>query len=290
MEKNAIIRDYIANEITQNYHSITKDQQLQLISISNSFFEKQITLEQARLSFARITSDLSPLEKLRQIQDMGAKPLPEKQPENLSLLARGRKRSFPWSEQEDLRLIAAVNKYGARDWKQIAEFVGGGRNSSQCNQRWCRALDPKIIHSNWTPEEDSQLIRAIEVLGKTSWCQVAKILSGRTDLQCRYRYLQLSKLSNNEASPSPEQSNDEASPIKQLPQPNVNPKKRRNSISIAPFACHFEPPSFQEQTFEMLPYYLESSLKPRPLDAEDRGKPMLHRIPPLLVNRLKNDQ
>jgi hypothetical protein len=184
-----------------------------------------------------------------------------------------RRKSWPWTIFEDLRLLVAVARFGAKDWRWIASFLGAGRSPSQCNQRWCRALDPAISHRRWEDEEDRKLLRAVEVLGKTSWCQVAKIVSGRTDLQCRYRYLQLVKRTevNTETVVDPAK----------LPQPGVEiaKKKRRNSISIAPFtdldALKASP------GVPMLPYYIESSLEPRP----DPSQQFLHRLPPLLFPR-----
>jgi hypothetical protein len=96
-------------------------------------------------------------------------------------------------DAEDIRLLVAVARFGARDWRRISEFVGGGRTSSQCNQRWGRVLDPSIVHEHWTPAEDSNLLKLVEIMGNSSWCQIAKLMIGRTDLQCRHRYQQLGK-------------------------------------------------------------------------------------------------
>jgi hypothetical protein len=189
-------------------------------------------------------------------------------------MAGTRRKSYPWNDSEDLRLLVAVARFGAKDWRSIASFVGSGRTSSQCNQRWCRALDPAILHKPWTEADDRKLMRSVEVLGKASWCQIAKIMCGRTDLQCRYRYLQLAKTSETEKTAEPP-----------VPAPNLDDisKKRRNSISIASFTSDAEiekivarPPSTIQ-----LPHFLESSFRPR----EDQKPEYLHRLPPLLFPR-----
>jgi hypothetical protein len=118
----------------------------------------------------------------------------------------------------------------------------------------------------------------VEVLGKSSWCQIAKIMSGRTDLQCRYRYLQLAKVTEvaEKAEEPPEP-----------PQPTMIDqiaKKRRNSISIASFSggdIDIDKIGRNAPAAIQLPYYLESSLRPR----DDLHQQCLHRVPPLLFSR-----
>jgi hypothetical protein len=177
---------------------------------------------------------------------------------------------------EDFRLLVAVGRFGAKDWRRISSFLGAGRRPSQCNQRWCRAIDPAISHRPWASEEDQKLLRAVEVLGTTSWCQIAKIVSGRTDLQCRYRYLQLVKRT---AVPEKAEVEPVVEPTTVPPPPVEIARKRRNSISIAPFTDldSLKP----APAVPMLPYYLESSLAPR----NDPTHEYLHRVPPLLFLR-----
>lgn len=57
----------------------------------------------------------------------------------------------PWLDEEDARLIAAVNKHG-QQWNQIALLVGS-RNADQCSSHWRQVLDPAINFADWTPEE-----------------------------------------------------------------------------------------------------------------------------------------
>jgi hypothetical protein len=192
-------------------------------------------------------------------------------------MRKNRKKSLPWTATEDDRLVVAVNRYGARDWRKIAEYVGISRTSSQCNQRWCRALDPSITRAPWTPEEDQHLLRAVEIFGPTSWCQVNKVLRGRTDLQCRYRYVQLRRMPKADEICQAKDSGDVIG-VGQVAERHP----RRNSISIAPFApdvMHAAP----DAQFQMLPDYLEASMKPRDTTSSDAS--YLHRVPPIMFPR-----
>ncbi|OHS98050.1 Myb-like DNA-binding domain containing protein [Tritrichomonas foetus] len=279
-DKNKIIRDYIDNEITQMHSHFGSDVHQELLTILLNFFTKSITEESARNGINSICGSSVLLEKVKKIRDVSATPLPRQYPTEQGTLRR--KRSFPWSEAEDVRLIHAVNQFGPRDWRRIAEFVGGGRNSSQCNQRWCRALDPQIIRSGWTSEEDATLLRVVEVLGRTAWCQVAKVLGGRTDLQCRYRFFQLSKIGKVESEILENKESEDEATFANEPQEEPIPPKRRNSISIAPFTFPEGSPPPLNFHFEMPPYYLESSLRPR---QEHSHSTYLHRVPPLLIVR-----
>jgi hypothetical protein len=260
------------------FGSLSPEVQSQLADAAKRFFGGQLSFAVAQDIFMRHSVGLSLLTKIQQILNVTDIPLPPRTDPNPSAPKPSRRKSFPWNDVEDIRLLVAVSRFGAKDWRLIADFVGSGRTSSQCNQRWCRALDPAISRKPWADVDDQQLLRAVEVLGKTSWCQVAKILTGRTDLQCRYRYLQLAKITEVDEKLEPEP------PIPEPPPANVDhiAKHRRNSISIALFTEEMDldklkasPPS------QMLPYYLESSLRPR----EDPNQQYLHRVPPLLFTR-----
>jgi hypothetical protein len=50
-------------------------------------------------------------------------------------------RTGEWTEDEDLKLKAAVQMHGGKNWVAIAALVPG-RTKSQCNHRWHRALVP----------------------------------------------------------------------------------------------------------------------------------------------------
>jgi hypothetical protein len=78
-------------------------------------------------------------------------------------------------------------------WSAVAQFVGNGRTRSQCSQRWIRVLDPRIYKQQWTAGEEDLLITLVAKYGQRSWMQVSAEIKTRSDVQCRYHYLQLHK-------------------------------------------------------------------------------------------------
>ena len=87
-----------------------------------------------------------------------------------------------WTKEEDEKLIELINKHG-KNWRQIVKELPG-RTAKQCSAKWYRALDPSIIHSNWTPQENEILKQARRELG-TKWSEMSKRLPGRTDKAVR---------------------------------------------------------------------------------------------------------
>ncbi|VDK61011.1 unnamed protein product [Cylicostephanus goldi] len=62
-----------------------------------------------------------------------------------------------WTDHEDLLLMSAVARFGAKDWGKIAKAVYG-RSDGQCRERWCNVLDKCTEAGDWTAEEDERLI------------------------------------------------------------------------------------------------------------------------------------
>ncbi len=94
-----------------------------------------------------------------------------------------------WTAEEDLRLLEAVKQLGIGNWVAVAELIGG-RTGQQCLHRYEKALNPEIRRGHWTTEEDELLKRAVAEAGEArAWTQIRKGVPGRTDMQCRERWV-----------------------------------------------------------------------------------------------------
>jgi hypothetical protein len=149
-----------------------------------------------------------------------------------------------WTQEEDEKLEALVQKYGTRDWERVAQELQSGRLAWQCCSRYqmefnrdlkrigpltkaeaetvekviesCRVGDyipwhqvsyfiegrtlPQIKHywhkinvpkrgDVWTDEENKVLTAAVKKYGTHNWRKVSYYLPGRSNRQCRERYM-----------------------------------------------------------------------------------------------------
>jgi hypothetical protein len=102
-------------------------------------------------------------------------------------------RTGTWAEDEDIKLKAAVQTHGGKDWAAIAALVPG-RRTGQCRNRWRNVLNPNIDRVNgrtgkWTAAEDGQLKDAVKAHGDHNWGPIAALVPGRVVIQCRHRWL-----------------------------------------------------------------------------------------------------
>ena len=104
-----------------------------------------------------------------------------------------RKKTRPWTVDEDNRLLAGIHRFGLDDWSTISRFVGGGRSRAQCSQRWTRGLDPRISKDSWSPEEESKLLTIIRESERKCWTSISMNMGNRSDVQCRYHFLQMKR-------------------------------------------------------------------------------------------------
>ncbi|KAF7312787.1 hypothetical protein MKEN_00962000 [Mycena kentingensis (nom. inval.)] len=104
-----------------------------------------------------------------------------------------------WSEEEDARLLSAIECFGTK-WSVVAAMVQT-RNSDQCAKRWNETLNPSIDRGAWTPQLDELLVQAVNEHGKL-WTKIVKLhFPGRTGLAAKNRYNALTKASSS-TSPS----------------------------------------------------------------------------------------
>ncbi|XP_049429067.1 v-myb avian myeloblastosis viral oncogene homolog-like 2b isoform X1 [Epinephelus fuscoguttatus] len=99
----------------------------------------------------------------------------------------GGKVKVKWTQEEDDKLKALVQKLGPNDWKYIATYIPN-HTEHQCQHRWFKILDPELVKGPWTKEEDEKVIELVNLYGNKQWAMVAKHLKGRLGKQCRERW------------------------------------------------------------------------------------------------------
>ncbi|NXD27272.1 SNPC4 protein, partial [Spelaeornis formosus] len=92
-------------------------------------------------------------------------------------------RKGPWTPKEDAMLMAAVEKYGAKEWYKIRTEVPG-RSDAQCRERYLKVLHWDVKKGKWSLEEEEQLIELIRKHGLGHWSKIASDLPHRTGAQC----------------------------------------------------------------------------------------------------------
>jgi hypothetical protein len=93
-----------------------------------------------------------------------------------------------WTSEEDAKLAEAAAKFG-NEWTAVAALVPG-RTNAQCRQRWVNRLNPANGERSrkWSTSEDTMLAGAVGEFGN-DWTAVASQIEGRTNIQCRQRWL-----------------------------------------------------------------------------------------------------
>ncbi|OHS97979.1 hypothetical protein TRFO_09130 [Tritrichomonas foetus] len=171
-----------------------------LESVFHTYLKGEIPYAAAAHFFMVTISTTKPLDKMNAIMNMQDAPLPNISDypiEAQTFLLR--KKSRPWTEYEDMRLLAGISRFGLDGWGSVAQFVGNSRTKAQCCQRWVRGLDPRISKVHWTAEEDNRLLELVAKYGQKSWTKISSEFGNRCDVQCRYRFKQLTAVG-----PSPE--------------------------------------------------------------------------------------
>jgi hypothetical protein len=102
-------------------------------------------------------------------------------------------RKLKWSAEEDELLISAVETFGMASWGLVASKIPG-RSGKQCRERWLGQLSPLIVKSNWTVEEDSQLLW-VHAFHGNHWCTIARFLPGRDPIAIKNRWNSLARRS-----------------------------------------------------------------------------------------------
>ncbi|CAH2037351.1 unnamed protein product [Thlaspi arvense] len=86
----------------------------------------------------------------------------------------------PWSQEEDLKLISFVHKYGHENWRSLPKQAGLLRCGKSCRLRWINYLRPDVKRGNFSAEEEETIIKLHQSFGN-KWSKIASKLPGRTD-------------------------------------------------------------------------------------------------------------
>ncbi|KAK1429304.1 hypothetical protein QVD17_11510 [Tagetes erecta] len=94
-----------------------------------------------------------------------------------------------WTPPDDEELRKAVAEYGETNWQLVASTLEG-RTGTQCSNRWKKSLNPlRERVGKWDPYEDKRLKIAVRLFGAKNWNKIAKFVPGRTQVQCRERWV-----------------------------------------------------------------------------------------------------
>jgi len=91
-----------------------------------------------------------------------------------------------WTPAEDEVIKGEVAKKGVGSWTAIAESLPG-RLGKQCRERWYNHLNPVLSFLPFTAEEDEIILREVAERG-TKWCEICKLLTGRSDNMIKNRW------------------------------------------------------------------------------------------------------
>jgi hypothetical protein len=159
------------------------------------FLASDLSADEARGQLAQVAGgSVSVIDRLQDILSVPEEPLPDVAPPSPAISSvGGRQKSRAWTNEEDLRLLAGIRRFGpasSSNWSSVASFVGSGRTRSQCSQRWIRVLDPRISRDVWRPEEERRVMALVALYGEKAWMKIASEMGNRSDVQCRYHYIQ----------------------------------------------------------------------------------------------------
>ncbi|KAI3457267.1 hypothetical protein Pfo_013930 [Paulownia fortunei] len=85
-----------------------------------------------------------------------------------------------WSEEEDNKLRAYIQRYGHWNWRLLPKYAGLARCGKSCRLRWMNYLKPGVKRGNFSKHEEDLVVELHSQLGN-KWSAIAAKLPGRTD-------------------------------------------------------------------------------------------------------------
>ena len=98
-----------------------------------------------------------------------------------------------WTNDEDIKIRKYVQTYGL-NWSKISKFVVS-RSPKQIRDRYVNYLNPFLINSKFTEEEDCTLLSLVKELG-FKWVKISSILIGRSPVVIKNKYYSLIRIQN----------------------------------------------------------------------------------------------
>ncbi|KAF9121921.1 Myb- protein B [Mortierella sp. 14UC] len=98
----------------------------------------------------------------------------------------------PHHHSYDAYISAISRRLQSCPWSLIASFSVPGRTGVQAQARYSEALDPLVKKGPWSAQEDTLLMEGVgRAEGGRCWIWIADGIRGRTQRQCRTRWVQL---------------------------------------------------------------------------------------------------
>ncbi|KAI3465675.1 hypothetical protein Pfo_022338 [Paulownia fortunei] len=85
-----------------------------------------------------------------------------------------------WSEEEDSKLSAYIQRHGHWNWRLLPKYAGLARCGKSCRLRWVNYLKPGVKRGNFSKQEEDLIVQLHAQLGN-KWSAIARKLPGRTD-------------------------------------------------------------------------------------------------------------